>query len=69
MMTSGWENDFLYYLNDNKQPVSEVTIDWHGYQTKVYRIKDTIYIATPHPQGKDETKHFEVITNSINEYR
>lgn len=68
MLTSGWENDFLYYLNGNIHTKSEEKLNWDDYQTKLYKIKDTIYIASQHPQGKNEKKHIDVITNLINKY-
>ena len=32
------------------------------------KIKDTIFITTLHPQGKNETNHVEVLTNLMKEY-
>ncbi len=69
LFTSGWEKDFLLYLNDNNPTKSEIQIDWNGYVTKLYKIKNTTFIATPHPQGKDEMKHVEIITKLINEHK
>ncbi len=65
MLTSGWEKDFLYNLNDNVHPQSETTVDWDGNQTKLYQIKGTLFIASPHPQGKPEEKHVETIMKLI----
>ena len=65
MLTSGWDKDFLYYLNDNIQPKSEMTLDWYGYQTILYKIKGILYISSPHPQGKSEDKHIEAIIKLI----
>ena len=66
MLTSGWEKDFLYFLNGNQTPKAIHTETWSGgYETNVYRIKDTVFIASPHPQGKDEQTHAEVITRLL----
>jgi len=67
LLTSGWEKDFLYFLN-GKQPTESIHEEtWgNGYETKVYRIKDTIFITSPHPQGKEEQTHVEVITHLFN---
>ena len=68
MLTSGWEKDFLYYLNDNNHTESELKVNWSEYETKLYKIKDVVYIVSQHPQGKDENSHVEAITKLINEY-
>lgn len=65
LFTSGWEKDFLFYLNDNNEPQIEMTINWYGYETKLYFIKGNHYIVSPHPQGKAEDKHVEVIIELI----
>jgi hypothetical protein len=65
MFTSGWEKDFLFYLNDNNKPTSEKTVEWNGYETNLYKIKGFNYIASPHPQGKPEDKHVNVIIDLI----
>ena len=68
MFTSGWEKDFMFFLNDNNHTKSVAKINWDGYETKLYKIKDTIFITTLHPQGKNETNHVEVLTNLMKEY-
>ena len=66
MLTSGWEKDFLLFLNDNQPAESIHTETWgRGYKINVYRIRNTIFIASVHPQGKDEQAHVEVITRLI----
>ena len=67
MLTSGWEKDFLYFLNGNKTTKSVHKEIWgNGYETNVYRIKDTVFITSPHPQGKDGQAHMEAITLLLN---
>ena len=68
MLSSGWEKDFMYYLNDNNHTKSVAKINWDGYETKLYKIKDTIFITSQHPQGKNETNHVEALTNLMKEY-
>ncbi len=65
MLTSGWEKDFIFFLNDNTEPKSEITIEWYGYSTKLYRIKGVNYIVSQHPQGKGEDKHVDAIIELI----
>lgn len=65
MLTSGWEKDFLLFLNGNNQPKSEQTIEWYGYETNLYNIKGVKYIVSQHPQGKGEDKHIEAIIKLI----
>jgi hypothetical protein len=65
LFTSGWENDFLKYLNGNKTPQSLQTIAWDGYETKLFQIKDTYFVASQHPQGKNEAEHGKAIINLL----
>jgi hypothetical protein len=65
MLTSGWEEDFLLYLNDSNKPTSEKTIEWNGYETKLYKIMGLNYIVSLHPQGKNENKHVDAIIELI----
>lgn len=65
MFTSGWEKDFLNYLNDNNELQSQSTIEWDGYKTQLYVIKGTKFIVSQHPQGKAEDKHVDAILNLI----
>jgi len=60
-LTSGWEKDFLYYLNGNNQTKSIKKVSWCGNETKLYEIKGVYYITSVHPQGKPEAKHIETI--------
>jgi hypothetical protein len=68
LLTSGWEKDFLFYLNGNNHTSSIEKVEWDGYETKLFKIKDVFYIASQHPQAKDETKHFDVIATLIDKY-
>ena len=65
MLTSGWERGFLTFLNGNHEPEIELTKNW-GHVTNLHRINGVAYVATPHPQGKKEGPHVEVITELIN---
>ncbi|MDR1381865.1 MAG: hypothetical protein LBJ47_10380 [Tannerella sp.] len=70
MFTYDWECCFLKYLNDGKAPECVATEVWDRYKTCVYRIGDTIYIVSPHPQGKEEKGHIAVIDKLLNtDYR
>jgi hypothetical protein len=68
MFTSGWEKDFLYFLNDNKENKIKKKINWDSYETKLYEINGVVYIVSQHPQGKNETKHINTIVKLIDEY-
>jgi uracil-DNA glycosylase len=65
MLTSGWEKDFLFYLNDGVFPVEDMTILWNGYKTILYKIKNVNFIVSPHPQGKNEQNHIDAIHELI----
>ena len=66
MFTSGWERDFLFFLNDNNDPVKKSSIKWGNHETRLYKINDIVYIVTLHPQGKKENIHVEAIVSLIN---
>jgi hypothetical protein len=62
-LTSGWEKVFLKYLNEGIDPSPIKTIKWNEkYLSSSFKIDDTIYIASYHPQGKKEDKHINVLT-------
>lgn len=61
LFTSGWEKDFLWYLQ-NGQTSHLKKITWAGkYEAKLYKIKDVTYITSVHPQGKPEEEHIKTI--------
>lgn len=61
-----WAKDFLNFLNDRREPQSMMCQNWDKYTCDVYCIKDTYFIVTKHPQGKNENSHVECIANIIN---
>lgn len=61
MLTSGWEKEFLKYLNDNKTPKAEKTVKWGQYSSKLLLINGVKFIASPFPHAKPETSHKEAI--------
>ena len=63
--TSGWETDFLKYLNGGIAPTPVITKGWDKYFTSMYEIKERKYIVSPHPQGKRENVHRQVICEMI----
>lgn len=67
MLTSGWDKDFLNYLNNNKEPKSDLTIKWSGYESKLYIINKVNYIVSHHPQGKNENHHVNAIIKLIDQ--
>lgn len=67
MLTSGWEWTFLNFLNKGKKLNVLAEKKWGKYKTKLIEIEGTKYIVSPHPQGKKEWEHKEIITKLINE--
>lgn len=70
-LTSGWENEFLYYLNNRQHTKSIEKIRWNDnlFEIKIYKIGGILFITSQHPQGKPESEHVKVITEIINRYR
>lgn len=57
MFTSGWEKDFLIYMNhgsDRLINIGKESWNWRGYESEMYEIDNTFYITSCHPQGKPE---------------
>jgi hypothetical protein len=71
MLTSGWENPFLTYLNGGKAPEPINEVWWENknekkqFSSKAYKIKDVFVIQSYHPQGKPEDEHAEAILELI----
>lgn len=65
MFTSGWEKDFLLYLNNDKMPEPVKVVNWEGYQSILYVINGTKFIVSPHPQGKTESAHVDAVIELI----
>jgi hypothetical protein len=69
MLVSDWKNDFLKYLNDN-QPVQSIEkVSWNNRETEVYKIHNTFFITSVHPQGKKEDIHVKTIVNFLKKYQ
>lgn len=69
LLTSGWEKDFLCYLNGNNPTESIYKETWDDiHQIKVYEINNRIFISSSHPQGKNEIKHIETIIKLLKSY-
>jgi len=65
-LSSGWENEFLYYLNNSTSNKSVCKVQWgNNYETKGYLISGRIYITSQHPQGKKEKEHIDAILKII----
>ena len=67
MLTSGWEWPFLNYLNNSEKLNVLSEIKWNKYKTKLIEIDGTKFIISPHPQGKNESEHKQVICQLMNE--
>jgi hypothetical protein len=65
--TSGWEKNFLYYLNNNQHTHSAEKIHWNNgeFEINVYNVRNMIFIVSQHPQGKPEKEHIKTIVNII----
>ena len=68
LLTSGWEKDFLYFLNGGKETKSIKKVLWNGYETKLYKINNINYITSQHPQGKPEEEHIETIVEIMKKH-
>jgi hypothetical protein len=71
LLTSGWESKtgFLWYLNGKQHTTHLEEITWSGKnKIRVYKINDTIFITSVHPQGKNEAEHVKQIINILNKY-
>jgi hypothetical protein len=65
-LTSGWEKDFLHYLNGNNPTKSVKKMLWNEYESKLFEINDIYYITSLHPQGKPEAEHVDTIIELMN---
>jgi hypothetical protein len=71
MFSSKMEKDgFLYdFQNDGNHTNSVCSENWgKNYETKVYDIRDTIIITSPHPERKNEEEHVKVIVKLLKDY-
>ena len=70
LLTSEWEKDFLYYLNNESTTHSIEKVKWNNdrFEIKIYCINDIYFIASQHPQGKPEKEHVEVLSKIIQKY-
>jgi hypothetical protein len=50
------------------QNIEKVVWD-NKHETKVYKIHDTIFITSPHPQGKKEGIHVKTIVDLLKKYQ
>lgn len=66
-----WAQDFLYYLNDNEHTKSINSFAWgnnNEYQVKVYKIGETYFYLSEHPQTKNEKTHVNALIEAIGKY-
>ena len=68
-LTSGWEQLFINQLKKEKNPNVLSKKQWGKgkFNTALLEIEGIKYITSPHPQGKKEREHTDVITELINE--
>ena len=67
LLTSGWEWDFIKYLNENEKPNVLGEKKWGKYKTSMIEIKGVNFIISHHPQGKNEWNHRNAIVELITE--
>ncbi len=66
MFTSNsWAADLLKYMNNNQEPICIEQLNWDKYKCDVYRINETYFVVSEHPQGKKEKIHAESIISFI----
>lgn len=64
----GWYYDFLCSLNDDTAPDPLDAICWDRYEAVAYRIGDTVYIGSEHPQGKPQKEHIAALAELAKRY-
>jgi len=68
-LTADWEEDFVFYLNGNKECDWIETHQWAGKnETNLCVINNTVIISSHHPQGKNEYNHIKTIVDIIKRY-
>lgn len=63
-----WCQDFIYFLNINQHTKSIASYKWgsrNQYTVKVYKICDTYFYVSEHPQGKNESTHVNALIKAI----
>lgn len=70
LLTSEWEKDFLYYLNNGLTTHSIEKVKWNNdrFEIKLYCINNIYFIASQHPQCKPEKEHVEILSKIIQKY-
>lgn len=68
LVGEGWAADYLYYLNGNQHTTSIATYTWgttKKFKIKVYKIGDTFFYQSEHPERKNESTHVEALIRAI----
>lgn len=71
LVGEGWAKDFLYFLNGNQRTHSIATYTWgttKKYQIKVYKIGETYFYRSEHPERKNEETHISALIRAITKY-
>lgn len=71
LVGEGWAADYLYFLNGNKPTSSIATYSWgnnNEYKIKVYKISDTFFYRSEHPERKNEETHVNALIRAISKY-
>lgn len=63
-----WYDNFLCSVNGDNEPLTLEEREWDGYKIIVYKIGETVFIGTVHPQGKSEKSHIEILSTLIKKY-
>lgn len=64
----GWAKDFLFFLNGNQTIKAVENYTWgttKRFAVKVYKIGDTYFYLSEHPQRKNELTHVEALVKAI----
>lgn len=62
---NSWAADLLKYMNNNQEPICLEQLNWDKYKCYIYRINETYFVVSEHPQGKKEKIHAESIISFI----
>jgi len=68
-LTSGWENPFIEFLAKGQKIKIDKKVAWDKkYKSESFKLGNTIYIKSYHPQGKKEIEHRKAITKIVKSY-
>lgn len=71
LVGEGWAVDFLYFLNGKRHTSSIASYRWGNaqeYDIKVYKIGNTYFYRSEHPERKNEETHIKALIRAISDH-